>query len=135
EAAVVFNQLRRIIGLQHRLSLRALQRGESVWFVPAVFEAENLGDELRIDQSAGTGLDGERILAFGRALLLDASAHVRDLLLPVSREGSDPRAFFEVGQPGGYGLKLRANLFITSNETRARQRLDFPKRGAVQVIV
>src|SRR6266850_5263366 len=60
---------------------------QRVWFKPAMFERQSLGNKFRVDQSARSGLDGERGLAGWRPLFFDTLPHARDLLLPTERIG------------------------------------------------
>ena len=69
----------------------AFEGAEGIGFVPAVFEAKNLGDEFGVHESAGTGFNGEIVFAARSAFLFDAQAHGVDFLFPVVGVGR--RAF------------------------------------------
>ena len=113
-----------------------MQCPQGVRFLPAAGKRKRLRYELGVDGPTSAGFDGEVLLAGGGALLFNSVAHVRDLVLPVRGKGRErQRRLLKIRQRGGQILEILPDFQIAGDGTRASQRLNFPKLGAMPVVL
>src|SRR5688572_7370353 len=94
-----------------------------------MLQTEGLGHKFRVHQSAGAGLDGEVLLAWGSALGFNALAHLRDLRFPLRQT-----ALGEIREARSHLLELFAEWTIAGDGAAAGQGLELPELRAALIV-